>query len=258
MNNRHFKPIVQLGLFVVGLFFLVACSENGSSDSSVNGGSSGQGGSTARFTIQNDHLIVVEASSIVVYSLQTPNDPLEVYRTYTSDGELETIFPYQENLLFIGSQNGSIILELSESGELIEIASISHARSCDPVVANDTQMFVTIRTGSGCWGSTVSNRLMAYDISDLTNPIRIANIVIDQPIGLGLQGTSLFVCYSDGLIEYDVTESVPEQINDYIGVSCNDLIPDGESLVLTSNRSINQVIADSGILTELSEISAGD
>jgi len=256
MTNRYFSR-VRKALIFVSLFSLTACYDSGSSGSAANGTSSGVGGSTARFTIQNNHLITIEERSIIVYSLESPSNPVEVFRT-GARWTLETIFPYQENLLFIGSQQGAIILELSETGELNEISNISHTRSCDPVVVNDTQMFVTIRSGSGCWESTISNRLLVYDISDLNNPIQTANIVIDHPSGLGLQDSTLFVCYAGGLKEFDVSSSTPELLNDFQNMSCNDLIPNGDNLVLTGDSTISQVVADSGVLTVLSEIHKGD
>jgi hypothetical protein len=259
MNNLWFTFIGRIGFIFLSLLVLTACDGGGgSSDSSANGVSTGTGGSTARFTIQNNHLITVEDRSITVYSLETPNDPFEIYRINTIGGTLETIFSYQENLLFIGSQEGSIILELSDTGELSEIASVVHTLSCDPVVANQTQMFITIRSGRDCWGSTISNRLMVYDITELSNPVQTANITIDQPFGLALQDTTLFVCYADGLKEYDVTDSTPILLNDYQDISCNDLIDNGESLVLTGDDSISQVVANAGIVTVLSELVVGD
>jgi hypothetical protein len=259
MNNRSIKFVAQMVLLLVSLFALSACYEGGSSGSSANGTSSGTGGSTARFTIQNNHLIVIEWRSIIVYSLLVPNDPIEVYRIYTNGGVLETVFPYKENLLFVGSQNGSFILELDESGRLTGIASISHTRSCDPVVVNDTQMFVTIRSaGRVCGGASISNRLLVYDISSLSNPIETANIVINQPFGLGLQGNTLYVCYADGLKKFDVSSGTPELLNDYQSISCDDLIPNGENLVLTGQYGISQVNSENGVMRILSEIQKGD
>jgi hypothetical protein len=200
----------------------------------------------------------VEHRSIKVYSLETPNKPFEIYRIDTAGGKLETIFPYQENLLLIGSQEGLIILELSETGELSQISSVFHTRSCDPVVANQTQMFITLRSDSDCWGSTISNHLLVYDITELSNPVQTANITIDKPFGLALQDTTLFVRYADGLKEYDVTDSTPILLNDYKDLSCNDLIANGESLVLTGDDSISQVVANAGIATVLSELGVGD
>lgn len=259
MNNLWFTFISRMGFIFLSLLVLIACDGgSGSSNSGANGVSSGTGGSTARFTIQNNHLVTVEDRSITVYSLEAPNDPFEIYRIHTTGGKLETIFPYQDNLLFIGSQEGSIIFELNDNGELSEIANVEHTRSCDPVVANQTQMFITIRSGRDCWGSTISNRLLVYDITELSNPVQTANITIDQPFGLALQDTTLFVCYANGLKEYDVTDSTPILIDDYQDISCNDLIANGESLVLTGDGSISQVVANAGIATFLSELRVGD
>ena len=155
------------------------------------GTGTGQGGSLARFTISQGHLYVVDESQLYTYSLANPQSPVRT-SVVPVGISVETIYPYKDKL-FIGSQQAMFIYSLSNPGTPVMQGEASHVRACDPVVANDTMAYVTVRTGSMCGGGT--NALLVYNIRNLSNPVQVASIPLTNPAGLGLgAGNRLYVC----------------------------------------------------------------
>jgi hypothetical protein len=245
---------------------LIGCE---SSSDSASG--SGIGGSTARFTVQNNFLVVVENNLITSFSLQDPMNPEKKDVIHGSDGDLETIFPFDDGLIFIGSQTGSVIIRIHEesgeddmgnffeSGDMEIIAQVSHARSCDPVVANETHMYVTIRDGNGCglWGE--SNSLIVYDIRELDAPLEVTTRDIYRPFGLALRGNELYVCSEEGLQQFDVeVPGAPRLVASHDTLECNDIIPLEDRLILTGDQGVAQITGFPGEPTVVSRLLKGD
>jgi len=227
------------------------------SDTPANSGT-GIGGSTARFTIQKNHLITIEDHQVKVFSLNQPMTPLHV-AAFDTRITMETIFPEGEERIFIGTNDGTIIMDHKEAGILQEVAFVSHFRSCDPVVAQGNYMYVTLRDGNGCGVFTNNvNQLMVFDITDVQHPELITQININRPYGLGIQAGNLFVCYANGVLQYDISDPQNvEQVADY-STECDDLIAVTNPMILTSKEGIHLVsLSDSG-LTEQAIIRAGD
>ena len=108
----------------------------------------GTGGSTARFTITKNHLFTVSQSDLMVYNLANPSVPKFESRAGLGWG-IETIYPFKDKL-FIGSNSGMFIYDISNPGSPFMLSQFSHARACDPVVADDNTAYVTLREGSLC------------------------------------------------------------------------------------------------------------
>lgn len=182
----------------------------------------GMGGSMARFTIVNSHLYTVGSSSLDVYSITNPNKP-----TFTSKVQLgwgiETIYPFK-NKLFIGSNTGMFIFDISNPAQPSKQGVFSHVRTCDPVIAEDNYAYVTLRTGTGCPGST--NQLDVLNISDLSNPILLKSYSMTNPHGLSKDGNILFICDGqEGLKVYDATSATSVyQIKHITGLDTYDVI----------------------------------
>ena len=77
---KNFK--VYTTLFIFSIFLTIGCSEDSlnqnsttSSESTIGGGTTGQGGSTTRFTIANDHLYIVTSNTLYTYSLANASKP---------------------------------------------------------------------------------------------------------------------------------------------------------------------------------------
>jgi hypothetical protein len=154
---------------------------------------------------------------------------------------IETIFPYKNNL-FIGSQNGMHIFNVSEPTSPEYISTFAHVSSCDPVVANDTIAFVTLRSGNTCQG--FNNQLDVIDIKNLNNPFLIKSYSMLNPHGLGLDNTTLFVCEgSYGLKIFDVSDIM--KIGDHLlkfydTFQAFDVIPYNKDLILIGEDGLYQ------------------
>ena len=151
-------------------------------------------------------------------------------------------------------------MDHSTPGTITEIAFPEHVTSCDPVIAQGDYMYITLRNGRRC--SLVNNvngvnQLLIYDISDITQPELKKTIELDQPYGLSIKDTSLFICYEQGVIEFDITNPLePAQIDTY-DMPCNDIIASTQPMVLTGDDGIRLVQKDSANLIELAIIRKG-
>ncbi len=237
------------------LIFLLGCIDS-SSDSDVSG--TGTGGSTARFTIQQNHLFTIEDHNFNIFSLDDPLKPLHI-DSIPSTRVLETISTYGEDKLLIGTNQGAYILEQYQPGWLRELAFAAHFRSCDPVIARGDYMYVTLRDGTKCaTGETGINQLLVFNVSDPTHPDKRKEIEIDQPFGLGISGDNLFVCYADGVLKFDITD--PENITEIGNYSnaCEDVIASTDPMIFTNDEGIRLVQDNELGLTEMAFIRAGD
>jgi hypothetical protein len=128
---------------------------------------------------------------------------------------------------------GMYIFDNSDPSNPVQLSEFTHATSCDPVVATDTRAYVTLRAGTVCGGG--SNELNIIDIVDLTEPSLIKSYGMWGPYGLGIDGTTLFVCDGEaGLKVYDATDDlnlVP--LSWFQDLETYDVIPiDGTAIVV--------------------------
>lgn len=206
-----------------------------------NGGNSnsGQAGSMARFALMADHLYVIEEGGIKLFDMKDAADPDYLGEVYVERG-IETIFPYyrdNSSYLFIGATNGMYIYNNDDPTQPFEVSSFVHVESCDPVVANDSVAFVTLRTGTRCNG--VANELNLIDIKNLQNPTLIERYGMSNPHGLGFDDGLLFICDgADGLKVYDLRENndnvTDKEIAHFEGIVAYDVIPRNGELVLSA------------------------
>ncbi len=204
------------------------------------GGSAGKGGSMARFTITGNHLYTVSMSDLQVFDIADAADPLEGTKISLGWG-IETIFPYQ-NKLFIGSNTGMHIYDNTNPTAPEHLSTYSHVRSCDPVVVEGDLAWVTLRSGNTCEGFT--NQLELLDVSDPRSPQLLKIYPMQNPHGLGIDGTSLFLCEGEfGLKVFDITnhmkinESMLAHFKDH---DAFDVIPLGTHLLLVGKDGLYQ------------------
>jgi hypothetical protein len=165
----------------------------------------GTGGSMARITLINDYLYAVSTSELSSFNISDPGNPKFVNKTVIGNQFIETIYPFK-NKLFIGSSLGMFIYDVSNPGAPVKQGQFTHVRSCDPVIADDTKAWVTLRTGTSCAGTV--NQLEVVDIKDLANPFLIKTYQMTNPFGLGKEGNVLFICDGkDGVKVYDATDA---------------------------------------------------
>ncbi len=163
----------------------------------------GMGGSMARFTLSGERLYTVGTSELSVFNVSTPSQPGFVTRKSVGMN-IETIFPFRDNL-FIGSMNGMFIYNIANPNDPVKTGQFSHVRSCDPVIADDTHAYVTLRSGTACQGFT--NQMDVLKLNSLTNPTLEKTYALTNPHGLSKDGNILFLCDGkDGLKIYDATD----------------------------------------------------
>lgn len=196
---------VKYILLVIVIAFSTSCDKASNGNMSTqadSGGGTGQGGSLARFTIAQKHLYVVDDMKLHTYSLANPSSP-KLTSTQFIGEDIETIYSYKDKL-FIGSQSAMYIYSISDAAQPDKLGSASHVRACDPVVADDTVAYVTVRGGNTCGGTR--NAMFVYDVRNVLNPTERNVIDLESPWGLGMHGNTLFVCNGgNGLAIYDIT-----------------------------------------------------
>lgn len=164
----------------------------------------GIGGSMARFGLLDDRLYTVSWSDLKVFQTTDPSSPVYRKTVPLGQGDIETIFPYK-NRLFLGSQTGMFIYDASDKDNPRKLGQFTHARACDPVVADDTHAFVTLRSGNRCFGNL--NQLDVVDVTNLMSPKLVKTYPMKGPAGLSKDGNLLFICDgSDGLKIYDASK----------------------------------------------------
>jgi hypothetical protein len=259
MNKMIYKIVSAI---VIAVLF-AACSAGdggmfGSNDK--NDIANGEGGSMARMTIVGDYLYTVDVSSLKVFDI---SDPTNVMYLNTSDvgNNIETIFGFKNNL-YIGSGNAVYIYSINDPEHPVLLETIQHMYSCDPVVANDTIAFSTIRTTSECrrnsWGV---NELIIMDVENIHN-IHVTHTyeLGFEPYGIGLEDTIFFLCKGDqGIDVFDVKDFdqfvLPTPINHIGNIHAFDVIPYNDLLIVVGETGMELYnIADIANIQKLSGI----
>jgi hypothetical protein len=229
---------------VAVLFF--ACTDSTSSSAPSVDGGIGQGGSMARFTISGNYLYTVNDSQLSAFDISAPDRPQHLpQKTQYMDAGIETIFS-MDTLLFVGSQTGMYIYNVTRDGFPQPMSYEPHIASCDPVVAEGHYAYVTLNS-ENTWCGRAVNELRVYDISDLYHPRLVhTETGFRHPRGLGVDGDRLFVC-DDGLRVFDVSSpGRPLWIDDLThlpearDIDAYDVIPLGGTLLLTGANGLYQ------------------
>lgn len=191
------------------VFFAALSTSSSTSKSPV-----GTGGSMARFTIMNDRLYTVGTSDLDVFNITTSNDPRHTNRLNIG-WNIETIYPFK-NKLFIGSQTGMFIYNVSNADAPAAAGQFNHVRTCDPVIADDDYAYVTLRSGTSCGGFT--NQLDILKLNNFTDPVLKKTYPMKNPHGLSKDGDLLFICDGeDGLKLYNASDVMNLQLLEEIG-----------------------------------------
>lgn len=197
---------VELGRLKENLVFFdsqscINCS--GTSALYNSGGqTAGTGGSMARFAIQSQHLYTVTYNRLNVLGITAPQDP-QWKKTVDLGWGIETIFPFKDKL-FIGSATGMQIMSVTDPENPVKAGLFTHARVCDPVIADDNNAYVTLRNGTECGGFI--NQMDVLDVNNIFAPSLIKSYPFTNPHGLSKDGKWLFVCDGrDGLKVLDAS-----------------------------------------------------
>jgi len=228
---------IFLGLCVIMAAAFYGCEKQ--SDSAVAaGGSTGIGGSMARFTIVGSYLYLADDYSLKVYKITNGASPQYIKTISIGNNSIETIYPYN-NQLFIGSQVGMYIYSIIDPENPAKLGQALHVRSCDPVVAKDSFAYVTLRSGTRC--GTATDALYTYSVSNVMAPVQMDVLALPTPSGLGYKDTMLFVCcQNSGLAVINIKSPKKPVLKRYItGNTFYDVIPLGNTLACMVKTGID-------------------
>lgn len=201
---------------------------------------SGQGGSMTRFTIANKHLYAVDQTTLHLFDVQNASKPAYVKDIKIGPG-IETIFPFKNNL-FIGSNTGMVIYDITTASAPVELSRYTHIRACDPVVVNEKYAFVTLRAGVVCGGQ--QNLLEVIDIQDLTKPMLKHSFTLENPYGLALSDHTLYICDGKfGLKSFDasdVSQIGNKLLETHKDLMSMDVIAGPKSLIIVGEKGVHQ------------------
>ena len=202
----------------------------------TSGTSYGVGGSMARFGLYKDFLYVVNQSSLLTFKLNS-NSQVTLLSTNYVNWNAETIF-ITDNHLFLGTQNGLIVMTLEVPEMPVQIGNFAHMTSCDPVVIKGDLAFITLKGGSTCRGG-ILNQL---DVVQMSNSYSKFTLLKSYPMfgpqGLGIDDDLLFLCDGDaGLKIYNAADPLAiTQIAIFPSINAYDVIPMNDYLFMIGEK----------------------
>ncbi len=217
---------------------LNSCTKDGAGESAAAAATAtGTAGSLSRFTIVGNYLYAVDMTLLNVFDISNPSVTSKV-GTVPVGFDIETIFPYQDKL-FIGSASAMYIYSLANPALPQQLSAVQHIRACDPVVANDTVAYVTLRTGTRCFGTI--NALIVYKITDIRTPVPVMQIPLTNPNGLGYSGNALYVCDRQNLRVFNISNSLTPVAVTPVTATENfyDVIPYGNLLICYIDNGVS-------------------
>lgn len=242
---------MKLALYIIVISFLFSCSKG--NDASPISDGSGKAGSLARFAIVGDNLYTVTTKDLKIFDITDAKNPV-------SKGDIpigidiETIFPLDKTL-FMGSEGGMYMYDISNPLSPRKLSMYEHIRSCDPVVANDKYAFVTLST-TAVRCSRGLNQLEIVDISDKTRPRIVQVYPMSKPLGMALNGNSLYVC-DDVVKWYDISSIPTLTAKGSINVKARDAIIVNNIIMLIGEKGLSQYDISGAQPTFLSQINIG-
>ncbi len=231
MKRSFYQILFLLSICFVGW----SCSKDGTANAAS--ATTGKAGSLSKFTIVGNFLYAVDSRLLYTYDISNPVNPVKT-NTAPINFNVETIFPFK-NRLFIGTTSGMFIYSIDTPAVPSKLGQALHVRSCDPVVANDSIAFVTLKGNTWC-GPAVSG-LYVHDIKNVFQPVLIKTLPISSPEGLGLEGSVLYICCNnDGLKVFNVANPAnPVEIRTITGGYFKDVIPYGNLLICYVSTGIS-------------------
>ncbi|MBF6641288.1 hypothetical protein IVB69_07335 [Flavobacterium sp. J49] len=224
---------------------------------SSNASQVGIGGSYARFQINNDALYTIDAYKLNVFNISDPVNAFfdkEVYMTqWFGGGEFETLF-IQKDILFVGSTTGMYTVDAEDEFNPYFVSGFSHATACDPVVVFGNTAYITVRGGSTC--GAIEDQINVIDVENIANPTLISTYLINEPYGLGIKNSVLYVgCGANGLKIFDASNSANLTLENTYAGNVKDIIPLDSHLIVVGDNHIKQYsYGPNFTLTLISEI----
>jgi hypothetical protein len=202
----------------------------------------GMAGSLSRFLIYDDFLYTLESWKIDVFDIQKTSAPQKI-KEIPCTWSAETLFINNKNL-FVGTRDGMIIYSLADASQPEFISQLAHFRSCDPVAVSGNYAFVTLRTNENNCGQAVGNELEVISIENLKEPKVVAVYPMTAPRGVGIDGSTLFVCDGEAGLKIfnaaDVLNIDKNQLIQYTDINATDVIPMGKYLLTLGTEGLSQ------------------
>jgi len=209
---------------------------------STNGGngSTGTGGSMAKFIIYKNILYAIDQSSLNFFDISKSEEPWQVGNQGIG-WNIETVFIARDHL-FIGAQSGMYIYSLYDPVKPEYVSTYWHVTSCDPVVVEGNYAYITLRNGTLC--ETDVNQLDVVDVRNLKKPEKLKSYTMYNPHGLGIDDATLFVCDGEeGLKVYNAADPYNIKANKlahFPEINAFDVIPINELLIMVGKDGIYQ------------------
>ncbi|MFH2095515.1 MAG: hypothetical protein ABIJ16_07415 [Bacteroidota bacterium] len=235
-----------LKLLVLMVVFAVSCSK----EQATITDNSYMTGSLARFTIYGDYLYSVTNTEIKIFHIGT--EPAITFRKCIQAGfGIETIFQF-DHYLFLGSQTGMYIYDISNPESPLRTGIYDHIYACNPLVADSNYAYITFSSDRWCGNSV--NELQIADISDKTSPELVKRHSMTNPRGLGIDDTLLFVC-DEGLKVLDVSDIMNIQELMHYNIPAEDVITHQNNLFVIGENGLYQYRYSEDSLLFISKIS---
>jgi hypothetical protein len=237
-HNDYYYPVYRGWEYAMDDMMFANSTKTAGSAS--DGSEFGVGGSMARFGQYNDYLLVLKNSWEIATFEVEENGQFETTGTWNVGWNIETMF-IRDNTMFIGSQSGMFIYDISDLPVLEQLSQFMHFTACDPVVADDKYAYITLRTGGNCGRG--QNVLEVVDVSELREPFRVRTYQMKNPNGLGLDGDLLFICDGDdGLKVFDASQPEKElpKLSHFKDIHAFDVIPLGTVLFMIGDDGFYQ------------------
>ncbi len=220
----------------------------------IGGAPSGIAGSMARFALMNNYLYTVGDAELKVINIAEVNDP-KVTNTIALNWGIETIYPFMDKL-FIGSNTGMFIFNTTNPEAPTQLGQFTHARVCDPVIADNNYAFITLRNGTQCQGFL--NELDIVDISNLSSPVLLKKFDMTNPHGISKDGKLLFICDGKGGLKiFDASDLTNLQlVKQFSEIETYDVIAwNGLAIVVAADGLYQFNYADNKDIKMISKIS---
>lgn len=208
-------------------------------------------GSMTRFLPVDNFLYTLSFNELILFELDANNRPNRWGKLDTST-LAETLFRLND-LLFVGSVSGMLMYDVADPANPSYINSIEHFRSCDPVVADTTHAYVTLRGGTNCF--TDNNELQIIDIQNPEELYVASKHIMFNPHGLAVVDQHLIVCDGTaGIKVVDINDkTAPEVVNIYPIDFAYDVIVDYPTALVVGEQTMRQY--DISNLPEMVKIS---
>lgn len=239
--KKLLQNIFKVTFLVATLFLMTNCQSDSAEVKIPSANDTGVGGSLARFAVVGAYLYVVDNTNLQMYDVNQPNNPTFIKTVDVGRG-VETIYPFGGKL-FIGSQEGLYIYNINADGTPSYISEYQHFTSCDPVATDGQFAYVTLRNQTEC-NLNGLNVLDILDVSNVNNPVFIARYEMESPLGVGVDGETLFVCeVTNGLKIFNVTNKNDIQlIKHFENIEARDVIVlDNETVLVLTPDMVYQL-----------------